>query len=65
MILYILFAILVLLIAGPIAYTLIADWLQDRELYKVYKVDSTPISVKELYMKKAQTYFEKESNFRK
>lgn len=57
MILYILFAILVLLIAGPIAYTLIADWLQDRELYKV---DSTPISVKELYMKKAQTYFEKE-----
>lgn len=66
MILYILFAILFILIVGPIAYTFIADWLQDRKFYReINKENQIPTSAYDLYMKKAQTYFEKESNFRK
>lgn len=65
MILYILFAILFILIFGPIAYTLIVDWLEDRKYIKELEEKSEPISVYELYMKKAQSYFEKESTFEK
>lgn len=66
MILYILFAILFLLIAGPIAYTFIVDWLQERKFYKeINKENIDPISVYDYYMKEAQAYFEKESKFEK
>lgn len=63
MILYILFAILFILLVAPIAYTLIGDWLLDRKYSEKPKTE--PISVYELYMKKANTYFEKESKFEK
>ena len=63
MILYILFAMLFILLVAPIAYTLIVDWLQDRKYSEKPKTE--PISVYELYMKKANTYFEKESKFEK
>lgn len=63
MILYILFAILFILLVAPIAYTLIVDWLLDRKYSEKPKTE--PISVYELYMKKANTYFEKESKFEK
>lgn len=65
MILYILFAILFILLVAPIAYILIVDWLQDRKYIKELEENSEPISVYELYMKKAKTYFEKESKFEK
>lgn len=63
MILYILFAILFILLVAPIAYTLIVDWLLDIKYSEKPKTE--PISVYELYMKKANTYFEKESTFEK
>ena len=65
MILYILFAILFILLVAPIAYTLIVDWLLDRKYIKKLEGKSKPISVYKLYMKKAKTYFEKESTFEK
>lgn len=63
MILYILFAMLFIFLVAPIAYTLIVDWLQERKYME--KPKTKPISVYELYMKKANTYFEKESKFEK
>lgn len=63
MILYILFAMLFILLVTPIAYTLIVDWLQERKYSEKPKTE--PISVYELYMKHAQTCFEKESKSEK
>lgn len=63
MILYILFAMLFILLVAPIAYSLIGDWLQERKYSEKPKTE--PISVYELYMNKANTYFEKESKFEK
>ena len=60
MILYVLFAMLFILLVAPTAYTLIVDWLQDRKYIKELEAKSEPISVYELYMKKANTYSEKE-----
>lgn len=54
------------MIAGPIAYTFIVDWLQERKFYKeINKENIDPISVYDYYMKEAQAYFEKESKFEK
>ena len=62
MILYILF---VILLVGPFAFSLIVDWLQERKYRKELEENSESISVYELYMKRAQTYFEKESKSEK
>lgn len=63
MILYILFAILFILLVGPFAFSLIVDWIEERKYSEKPKTE--PISVYELYMNKANTYFEKESKFEK
>ena len=54
---------LFILLVAPIAYTLIVNGLQDRKYRKDLEENSEPISINELYMKHAQTYFEKESYF--
>ena len=68
MILYILFVILLILLillVAPMAYLLIVDWLQERKYRKELEENSEQISIYELYMKRAQTYFEKESKSEK